>query len=258
MLKRTIVAMLGLGLILGGWSSTRAEAQGFRWPDEPRNLRVLTVKGRELGSVMRDFAFALGVRCQYCHVGQEGKALDPMDLTTFDFASDGSPMKAKARTMIAMVDAINDDYLSKLGVATAERIEVRCVTCHHGVERPRLLGDLLEEELDQKGLEAAIDRYQALRKEYYGGFAYDFGPGSLAALGERLLGEEKLEEAIGILALENRENPDFAYGHYLSARALEKAGRLDEAIAHMEEAVSHAPDEQRAFFEKALRQMKNR
>ena len=80
-------------------------AQGFRWPEEPENLKVLpaTVKGSELGSVMRGFAGALGVRCQFCHAAHEGQELDPMDLMTFDFPSDANPMKEKARTMLQMV-----------------------------------------------------------------------------------------------------------------------------------------------------------
>jgi hypothetical protein len=72
-------------------------AQGFQWPEEPENLQVLPdgVKGRELGAIMRGFAGALGVRCQYCHAGKAGQELKPFDLTTFDFTLDEKPTKPR-------------------------------------------------------------------------------------------------------------------------------------------------------------------
>ena len=76
-----------------------AEAQGFRWPEEPENLKALpaSVKGRELGGIMRGFSMALNVRCQHCHAAKAGLELDPRDLMTFDFASDENPRKNEAR-----------------------------------------------------------------------------------------------------------------------------------------------------------------
>ena len=45
-------------------------------PDEFQNLRVLPtdISRDSLLRVTRDFSFALGVRCQYCHVGGDGTA----------------------------------------------------------------------------------------------------------------------------------------------------------------------------------------
>ena len=51
---------------------------------------------------MRNFTSALGVRCQFCHVGQEGQPLAP-----FDFASDQKRNKLVARQMLRMVAEIN-------------------------------------------------------------------------------------------------------------------------------------------------------
>ena len=53
-------------------------------PDKFENLQVLPkdTSRMDLINTMKDFAFALGTRCWYCHDG-EGD-----DLSTFNFASD--------------------------------------------------------------------------------------------------------------------------------------------------------------------------
>ena len=75
-------------IIIG--SNNPCQAQGFSWPEEPQNLLVLEVKGRQLGRVMRGFASSLGVRCSYCHEGTGP------DLSNYDFASDQKITKQKA------------------------------------------------------------------------------------------------------------------------------------------------------------------
>ena len=238
-------------------------AQGFSWPEEPENLKVLpgSVKGSELGNVMRGFASGLGVRCQYCHAARAGQEIDPMDLMTFDFASDANPMKENARTMIKMVSAINDTHLSELDVLDSEkpdseRLAVSCITCHHGLEKPRQLEDVLAGVLDADGVAAAIQSYHELRERHYGSSAYNFRAGELGGLAERLLEEGELEAAIEILALENEQYPDFAWGHYLSATAYEEAGEREAALEHMQKAVDVAPADGKAFFSRALEELK--
>jgi len=81
-----------------------------QWPpDSLVNLEVLPkdIETRELVNIMAGFTRALGVRCQFCHVGEEG-----MPLAQFDFPSDEKPTKGKAREMIRMVETINGDYLA--------------------------------------------------------------------------------------------------------------------------------------------------
>lgn len=51
---------------------------------------------------MRGITRGLGVRCPFCHVGEEGA-----DLSTFDFASDEKPTKKTARIMIGMLADTN-------------------------------------------------------------------------------------------------------------------------------------------------------
>ena len=97
-------------------------------PDKFENLQVLPedTSRMDLINTMKDFTFALGTRCWYCHDG-EGD-----DLSTFNFASDVKPAKATARTMLKMVHEINTNYISKL----AEDRKVTCYTCHRGKMEP--------------------------------------------------------------------------------------------------------------------------
>ncbi len=103
-------------------------AQGARWewPEKSKSLEVLPAdtSADRLRAVMRGFTGALGVRCNYCHVGEEGKPL-----STFDFASDANPNKDRAREMMRMLGAI-DGHLQKIDPSGTERVGVRCQTCH--------------------------------------------------------------------------------------------------------------------------------
>ena len=146
--------------------------------------------------------------------------------------------------------------LEKLDVPDSERLEVSCVTCHHGLEKPRQLEGVLAGVLGSDGVEAAVQKYHELRERHYGGSAYNFRAGVLGGLGERLIGEGHLEAAIRILALENEQNPNFAWGHYLSATAYEEAGDREAALEHLQKAVDVAPPDQKPFFSRALEELK--
>ncbi|MFQ5421507.1 MAG: c-type cytochrome, partial [Anaerolineae bacterium] len=104
-------------------------------PDKFTNLQVLPedISKQELIGNMRNFAIGLGVRCQFCHVGEEGQPL-----STFDFASDEKKTKKTARIMMQMVQNINGDHLEKISGRTRS-IQVNCVTCHHGQSKPRFM-----------------------------------------------------------------------------------------------------------------------
>ena len=83
---------------------------------------------------MFSFTSGLGVRCIYCHVGEEGK-----DFSGYDFVSDAKPEKNEARTMLQMVNNINNVYLAELHVESTSPLRVSCMTCHHGNAVPILL-----------------------------------------------------------------------------------------------------------------------
>jgi hypothetical protein len=80
-------------------------------PDKFTNLQVLPkdISKGGLLDVMKGFTSGLGVRCQHCHIGEEGKPL-----TTFDFVSDAKETKQTARVMLRMVQAINSEHLAKI------------------------------------------------------------------------------------------------------------------------------------------------
>lgn len=152
-----------------GLSATPAAAQ---WPpDSLTNLQVLPkdIETRELVSMMAGFTRALGVRCQFCHVGEEG-----MPLSQFDFAADDKPTKEKARVMLRMVRHINNEHLAELDERSDPAIEVTCATCHHGVQQPRALQDILLEAYDEGGFDGAKQKYEELKERYYGRYSYDF------------------------------------------------------------------------------------
>ena len=139
-------AALALALVFGATSAARA--QRARWePPDPMNLKVLpqNISKQALVQTMRGFTAGLGVRCAFCHKGEEGQPLD-----TYDFMSDAKPQKQVARKMLTMVMAINSDYLKGIEVehedaaaeakegaeAKGEQARVTCYTCHRGQVHP--------------------------------------------------------------------------------------------------------------------------
>src|SRR6188508_365688 len=103
-------------------------------PEKLKNLKVFPkdIPVRALIDTMAGFTRALGVRCTFCHVGEEGKPL-----STYDFKSDEKHTKEAARVMLGMVAAINGAQLGKLEHRHEPRITVTCATCHRGVSEPR-------------------------------------------------------------------------------------------------------------------------
>ena len=53
------------------------------------------------------------------------------------------------------------------------------MTCHSGRAIPSTLQQELRWAFEDGGLDAATDRYAALRDRYFGRGAFDFGPGTL-------------------------------------------------------------------------------
>jgi tetratricopeptide (TPR) repeat protein len=153
--------------------------------------------------MMRNFAGALGVRCQYCHVGQEGQSL-----ASFDFAKDEKRTKLTARQMMRMVEEINRriDTLPEHAQMTSH-VEVTCQTCHRGVSRPMALEQLIQETATSSGADSAMRAYRALRERYYGRAAYDFGEPTLDVAAFRLARAGKFDEAFAILRLNEEQYP---------------------------------------------------
>jgi hypothetical protein len=91
-----------------------------------KNIKVLkgVPAGRLVNIMNMGFGRSLGVSCGFCHV--PGK----WDL-------DDKQEKNTARVMIAMVGAINRDYLAKLPVDSGRPApSANCFTCHRGMPKP--------------------------------------------------------------------------------------------------------------------------
>lgn len=248
-LRTGTAAGLHAGVLIGlllGLGATRGVAQ---IPDTFTNLKVLPsdISRAELVSVMRGFAFALGARCNHCHVGD-----NPNDLTGYDFASDEKETKRVARAMIKMRSEINGRLIPATGRENAR--EVQCVTCHHGLSRPATLDGELLEVLRAEGVEAAEARYRDLRAEYYGRAAYDFGQGSLNRVAETLLDEGDIGDALTMIQLNIEYNPEEPYPYMLRAQALLQAGDREGAIASIEAALELDPENE--FYRTRLQRLR--
>jgi len=236
---RLAPVLLSLGVLsLIAGPSSNALAQQWQWPEKGENLKVLpeNTDARQLRNTMIGFVNALGVRCSHCHDG------DGNDLSTYDFASDTREPKDKARVMMEMVEAINGTHLPRLSVPEDERLQVTCTTCHHGVTKPQPLEDLLAEILPSHGLEATIARYNELREQYYGGFAYDFGERTLINFAEALIAQQQAEEAVQILQLNAGHYPESAPTYYAMGEAYVALDDREAAIAQFEKALELLPD----------------
>ena len=225
------IALLGI-LFAAGTATAQV-------PDKFTNLQVLPkdIPKPELTSMMRGFAFALNVRCNYCHAQKK-------DGPGMDFASDEKETKKTARVMLQMVAAINHDYIAKLPAETPAPVQVQCVTCHHGLAQPRTLNSVLAETIDAKGIDAAVTQYGELRKKYAGGAQYDFGETSLNQLTESLLAQKKNKEALTIMELSFATNhPDTVWSYHMLATAHEANGREAEALADYKKVLELHPDD---------------
>lgn len=206
-------------------------------PDKFTNLQLLPkdIGKRELMDIMRGFSTALGVRCQFCHVGE-----NPNSLEGYDFASDEPKHKKVARVMMETTHEINTKLLPRMGKDSF--LEVRCVTCHRGVKEPEALNDILLDVAGEDGVEAAAARYREMREEYYGTGAYDFGVGTLSAVAENLAMEQQnVEGAIELAQLNVEFHPDASAGHALLGQLYAMKGDKPKAVASLEHAIELDP-----------------
>ncbi|MGB7211051.1 MAG: c-type cytochrome [Gemmatimonadales bacterium] len=188
---------------LAATTPAAAQATGHFPPDSLVNTQVIphNTPVRELLGRMRGFTMGLGVRCTFCHVGEEGNSL-----ATFDFPSDKKQTKLIARQMMRMVDEINRRVDTIPGHANDDP-RVECNTCHRGVHLPEPLSQLIQEAALAGGADSAVRAYRALHQQYYGRASYDFGEGSLdqAAFGVARAG--KPTDALKLLALNDESFP---------------------------------------------------
>ena len=207
--------------------------------DNPSNLQVLPAdsSAAELGETMKSFAMGTGYRCSNCHMGEEGQPL-----TTYDFSSDEKELKQTARRMLKMVRDINAKHLEFRGEG---RIEVQCVTCHRGVNKPQMTADVLAAAAEEGGAGGLRTSYRELRGQYYGTHSYDFSDFTLGSFAQALAQGGKTDEAKAMLDLILEDNPDsfnaiFMYGE-LSAAAGDKEAAIGYYTRAMELNARAAP-----------------
>lgn len=211
-------------------------AAGAQIPDKFTNLQVLpkdTTKS-DLQSTMRKFAFALNVRCPYCHMEKADK--------TIDFASDEKQNKKTARIMLQMVATINHDYVGK--IETTSPAHVECVTCHHGIAQPRTLNAVLADAIDTQGVDAGVKLYHDLRDKYYGTGAYDFSETPLNQLAESLLARKKSKEAVAVMEMNFGANsPQSVWAFHVLAMSHQANEEPEKALADYRKVVELHPED---------------
>lgn len=235
-IQRSALSFLLITLLL----LTAAAADAQTIPDKFTNLKVLPAdtSKAELMQTMRGFAFALNVRCPYCHVEKSKNDLD-LDL---DFAADDKPAKKTARLMLTMTAAINRDYVGKID--KPEPIRVQCVTCHHGLTQPQPMNALLADTFQKQGLDATVSLYRDLRSRYYGTGQYDFGDTPLNQFTETLLRSKKYKEAVAIMEMNFASNhPDSVWSYHMLAMAHQANGELEEAKADYRKVLQLHPED---------------
>jgi len=227
---RSILAGLGLFGLSGALA---AQAPGKFPPDSLINVKVIP-KGTpvmEVVGAMRNITTGLGVRCQFCHVGEEGQPL-----ARFDFASDEKRTKLVAREMMRMVQDINR-RLDSLPGRTGAGLQVACVTCHRGINRPVPHVTVMMEAATAAGADSAVRAYRALRERFYGRDAYDFGESSLNIAALRLGRANRFDDALALLKLNEESFPSSSGLSVFRGNILLMRGDTTSAAAAFREAI---------------------
>jgi tetratricopeptide (TPR) repeat protein len=237
-MSTSILKLITLAALLAVAVTSTAEAQQaqWSWPEKPKNLQVLNKDwpGSRLRPVMTGFTRALGVRCTYCHKGQEGQSL-----STYDFVTDENPNKDRAREMMRMLGDINV-HLKKLEPSGDQRVNMWCNTCHRGRPRPMTLEEELGEQYRKQGIDNALMHYLDLKKNYADKGAYDFSEGSLNNFGCEIL-EKDNPAAIRVFTLNSQVFPKSANAWDSLAEAYLKAGDTKLATRYYERSLKLDP-----------------
>ena len=219
-------------------------------PDEFKNLQFFPedIEKDALVNQMRHFSFALGVRCQHCHVGGDG-----VSFAGVEFDKD-SPAKERARFMLQMTDDLNEKVLAELPDRDDPPLRVRCKTCHRGRPKPMLLTQEMRIAIDSHGVDAGIDRYRMLREQYENAGAYDFREWEVNTLGEDLQEEGRDGDAIAVYELNQEFFPDSIAIALKLGQLYENVEETEAAIANYERVLEENPDHEHAKARlKALR-----
>ena len=224
---------------LGAASAAVAQTQ----PRKPENLQHFPqdISERALIQRMREFSFALGVRCQYCHIGGDGISFEGVV-----FKSDDKPAKRKARAMLRMTDEINGKLLAAIPDRATPVVKVDCVTCHRGLPLPKTLATVLTERIDKDGIDAGVAEYRRLRTNTMESGRFDFGEWSMNELGRALAEAGKRDAAIAMLTLNAEHFPKSAAIDLQLVDLYLAAGDKERAIERLQAALTKDPNNEAA------------
>jgi len=222
-------------------SQTSAQTPQPPWKAENLQFFPKDIGRPELTQRMREFSFALSVRCQYCHTGGNGISFDGVN-----FASDDKSAKIKARAMLRMLDQINHSLLPQLPSRAEPRVEVTCATCHRGMALPKSLQTTLLEVIDKDGIAAAVARYRSLRQNTLVDGMYTFDEWEMNELARRLVEAGKTDAAIAMLELNGEFNPKSAAIDFQLGELHRLRNERDLAIQCYRAALTKEPQHQGA------------
>ncbi len=207
-------------------------------PEEFTNLQVLPqdITRDSLIHIMRGFSFALGVRCQYCHVGGDGISFEGVEIH-----KDGDEDKRKARFMLRMVETLNRYVLPMTPERDEPPVKVECKTCHRGLARPLLLKQDLLLVVHEAGVDSAAQRYRQLREDFALSGSYDFGEWETNQVAEMLEAEGRFRDAIAIYELNAEFYPESVAIVANLAGLYEREGEVEAAIGYYERVLELRP-----------------
>ena len=207
------------------------------WKGENLQYFPKDISRERLTQRMREFSFALGVRCQYCHAGGNGNSFEGVS-----FASDEKPAKIKARAMLRMVDQVNTTLLGQRPSRAEPRVVVDCATCHRGLALPKSLQTTLLEVVEKDGVAAAAARYRELRADMPLG-RYNFDEWEMNELARRLTEAGNTDAAIAMLELNGEFNPKSADVDVLLGELHRGRGEREKALQRYHAALEKAPQQ---------------
>ena len=95
----------------------------------------------------------------------------------------------------------------------------------------------------KQGVDDTVSHYNELREEYYGSAAYDFTPGTLNSVAEKLAEEQgDRAGAIKLVQANLEHHPASAHTHLMLGKLRAESGDKKAAIKSIERAIKLEPD----------------
>lgn len=239
---RAVFRPVVLALLVAGVAGS-ATAQ---IPEKFENLQALPkdIPRDTLVGIMRGFTFALGVRCQFCHVEREG-APPGGGLQNIEFKRDDKDNKKTARFMLRMVDSLNTAVLPRLANREDPPVTVACITCHRGLSVPTTIENVLMHTTARAGVDSAVARYRMLRNDIVSG-KYNFGEQPVSEVARTFVEQKKYEEAIALLQMNQEFYPTSVNIDFQLAETYVAKGDTAQGVARLRAVLTKNANDRRA------------